>query len=364
MVQLLLEAEQFARKLGDAKRLAAVTSQLTLGYWMLGQHDRALACAHEVQAYAATLESSGLADAAQHNLAMIHHARGDLALALPMLRVLVERFSGKSAGKQLRGWAGYPGVYARTFLISTLSQMGGFAEARHAFEEGRAVADAVQHSHSRTMIMEEYGFCLWVQGEYTQARELLSETLRICERDEVTVMLAPIAARLGVALLETGDLAAGLALLQRDLDRETYKQAAHYGHVYLLIGLSEAKRRSGDVGAAILLAEQAEAATRAAGEQAYRVCALLQLAAALQADPQRGQDALARYDECLSEARRLGMRPWEALAWQGLASHPTFAQDAPRARRALETAFDLWSTLSAPRRCDDVRARLAQLRST
>lgn len=374
MVQLLLEAEQFARKLNDPKRLAAVQSQLTLGFWMLGHHERALACAYSVQAYAATIqEPSGLPDTARHNLAMILHARGELAQALPMLRALAQRFSGESAGKQLRGWAGYPGVYVRTFLISTLSQTGGFAEARRAFEEGRAVAEAQSHSHSRAMIMEEYGFCLWVQGEYAASRELLTATLEICERDEVTVMRAPTVARLGVALIETGELEAGLALLQGDLDRETYKQAAHYGHVYLLIGLSEARRRVGlraglaagaaDVSMAIALAEQAEAVTREAGEQAYRVCALLQLAAALQADPQRSADALARYEEALSETRRLGMRPWEALAWSGLATHPTYVQDAARAQRALETALDLWTTLGAPRRCEDVRARLSQLRA-
>src|SRR5262249_29279114 len=159
----------------------------------------------------------------RHNLAMIYHAQGQLEAALEILRPQAQRFSGADAGKQLRGWAGYPGVYVRTFIISAQSLLGGFAEAHRAFEEGRTVADAFDHADSGTMMMEEFAFCVWVRGDCAAWRALLQDALEMCEREEVLVMHTPIVARLGMALVDTGELATGLALLQDELDRQLYR---------------------------------------------------------------------------------------------------------------------------------------------
>jgi hypothetical protein len=287
---------------------------------------------------------------------MTYHAQGKLDAALDILRPQRQRFSGADAGKQMRAWAGYPGVYVRTFMISALSLLGGFAEAERAFEEGRRVADDFDHPHSRTMIMEEYGYCLWVRGEYAASRSLLMAAFEVCEHDEVLVMHTPIVARLGVAMVRAGELEPGLALLRRELEQKTHRHAAHYGLVFLLIALSEAELLAGDVAAALAHAEHAVAVTAEAGEQAYRVCALLQLAAASELDPERARDAAALYEECEREAERLRMRPWQAFALQQSAR---CLPDRTRAHDQLQRALTIWNELDAPVRAAEVRAALA-----
>ena len=360
VIALLREAEELADKLKDRRRTAAVASQMAAGCWMLGQYESAVAYASKVIEFTEDVDREiGLQEAAYYNLAMSYHAQGKLDAALDILRPQRERFSGADAGKQMRAWAGYPGVYVRTFMISALSLLGGFEEAARMFEEGRQVADAFEHPHSRTMIMEEYGYCLWVRGEYAAARELLTAALEVSERDDVLVMHTPIVARLGVAMVHAGELEAGLSLLTRELEHKTYRHAAHYGLVFLLIALSEAKLLAGDVAAAIGHAEQALAVTAEAGEQAYRVCALLQLAAASEADPKRASGALALYQECEHEAERLRMKPWQAFALQRSARS---LPDRARAREQLQRALALWNELGAPVRVAEVSAELQDKR--
>jgi class 3 adenylate cyclase/tetratricopeptide (TPR) repeat protein len=360
MLQLLLEAQTFAASLADVRRQAAVASQLALAYWMMGRHDEAMQSARRAETLASELNRPelGLHDSARHNIAMIHHARGELSDALPLLRELLGHFSGAEARKQLRGWAGYPGVYVRTFAISCLSLTGGFAEATQLFTEGRAVAEEFEHSHSRTMIMEEQAFCLLVQGEPEAARTLLEEALAICERDHLLVMHSPVTARLGVALVECGEVERGLSMLQRELDRGLYRHAAHYGLVYLLIGLSQARLHRSETAAAVASAREAERVTREAGERGYHVCALVQLAAAQAATASERKQARQTYAQALDAARQIGMPPWEGMCWRGLAGLDLAAGDARAASVGVERALACWAGLGAPRRI----AELEQMR--
>ncbi len=358
MITLLGEAEVYARDLGDERRMAAVASQLAAGLWLTGKHDRALQAAQRALSLTGKLGAAELPleTAARYNVAMIHHARGELESAVTIFREMIEKFSGTLGRQRLVGWSGYPGVFARTFAVSCLSMLGGFEEAGRLLAEGRVLADELNHPHSRTMILEEGGFFRLVTGEPEIALRLLTEAMLICERDEVRVMYAPTAARLGMALLDCGQLVAGRTLLEDAMARETYREAGHYGLDYLLVGLSDAQLRSGEVAAALQTAERAEQDTRSCGEHAYHVCALIQLGAALRASRGREQDARAAYQQALDKALQLGMQPWVAFARQGLAELLQQAGLRTEACRELDAAEQLWARLGAP-------ARVAQLRA-
>jgi class 3 adenylate cyclase/tetratricopeptide (TPR) repeat protein len=360
MLTLLREAEGYARSLGDARRSAAIASQLAAGLWMMGQHEQAMGAAEQALSLSVELGAGEIAlqTAARYNAAMVHHAFGDFERTLSMLSELVQTFSGPLARQRLIGWSGYPSVYVRTFAVSCCCMLGRFEQAQALFEEGRALADELDHPHSRTMILEEGGFLLLMRGEAQAARELLTEALAICERDEVRVMYAPMAARLGVALLDCGQIEQGRALLEDAVARKTYREAAHYGHDYLLMALSDAQLRTGDVRAALQTAREAEQATLGCGEHGYHVCALVQLAAALRASPGSEQQAQATYRQALQKATRLHMRPWVALAREGLAAAMQVQGPCAEARAELEAAAALWTQLGAPLRSADVLAQI------
>jgi class 3 adenylate cyclase/tetratricopeptide (TPR) repeat protein len=352
IISLLREAETYAQALGDKGYLAKIYSQLGTTLWLRGRHEHAMEIAERAHALARELGHFPLATATHFSVALIHHARGQLTHALSLLRQLISNLHGPVVHRRL-GWAGYPSVFARTFVISCDGLLGEFAEADRMYAEGRPMADELDHPYSRTMILEEYGYSQLVRGEARSARQLLELAMQICNENEVVVMHAPIAARLGAALIDSGCLAEGRAVIEDALGRETYRTAGHYAQTYLLLALSDAQIRSAEPALALANAQQAEEITRLAGERAYHVCALTQLATALAHAPDP-TPALETYESALRQASELKMAPFEALALQGKARVLADRGKHEDALRQLDAATDIWSRLGAPARVEQV----------
>jgi class 3 adenylate cyclase/tetratricopeptide (TPR) repeat protein len=363
VIELLREAERYARDLNDAPRLAKVSSQLSAELWVTARYDLGTQAAEECLALARELEGDqfALTSAVRYNIAMIHHGRGEFAAALTILHELVPVFSG-AAGRRRMGWAGYPSVMSRTFICAVAGMTGAFAEAEHAYSEGRALADELDHPFSRTMIMEQYGLCLLVKGESQAAAQVLRQAMEVCLHDEVRTMYTPIASHLGVAMLDLGALEDGRKLLEQAASG-AIDRAGHYAIDYLFIGLSDAQLRTGDVAAALTTAQRALRETESSGEHGFHVRAQLQYAAALaETSGQRPAAALV-LAQAYEQAQRLGMWPWMALADHGLARlHEAEAEYGP-AHDALERALRIWQQLEAPARVQQVTSWIARLRT-
>lgn len=353
LVVLLREAERIAQRLGDRPRQARVYSQLGTALWAQGSYDAAMMAAERAHALAQEQSDFALGTAARYCMGMIQHGRGQLPAARKALQQVIDALPGPLAQRRL-GWAGYPSVLARSFLISAAALEGRFAEADRAFAEGQRLAEQIQHAYSTTMLLEEYGFCQLVRGEVESARSLLERAMSACQEHEVLVMHAPIAARLGEAWTRTGEPERARALLEESLLLGTYRSAAHYGLVFVLVALSEAQRTLGDTGSALTSAGRAEELTRKTGDHAYHVCALLQLAEVqtLQS-PLTASETFAR---AAREARQLGMPPFEAQAWQGRARCGAQLRERAAAATDAQRARDLWRSLQAPRRLLEMEA--------
>jgi class 3 adenylate cyclase len=363
VIQLLREAEQLARELADVGRLARVASQLSAELWLTANYELALRSAEEALALLTQLpgDQFALASSIHYNIAMIHHARGAYDAALLRLHALLPQFSGANAQRRL-GWAGYPSVLVRTFIVSVASMTGNFAEAERMFEEGCALADQLDHPFSRTMIREQYGLCLLVKGEPEAAARILQQALDVCLDDEVHTMYMPIASHLGMALLELGKLEQARTLIEHAA-RAALDRVGHYAITYSGIAQSLAQLYAGDVAAALSSAERALHDTQGCGELGFQVRAQLQYAAALAQSPGRQADAAQAYAEALAQARELAMPPWAALAQQGLAALHEAAGRPDLAGAALEAALRIWRELAAPARVAELSAWRARLAS-
>jgi len=357
IISHLYDAEASARELRDPKRIAKVLAQLGTALWHTSRYDAALEAAERARSHAAKLGDFSLMTAASHCVGMIHHARGNFGSALEALEGVVASLAGPVAVQQL-GWAGYPSIFARTFVISCHTLQGRFAEAERVFEEARSLASAVDHPYSWTMLLEEYGFCQLLRGEFEHARQLCESAAAFCQEGEVLVMYAPTAARLGAALTYSGRAEAAKALIADAFARGTQRCAGHYGVVFLWLAQSDALLHTGELAQALESAERAEEATRLAGEHAYHVSALIQLGDVLLAASETRARAGAVYERALEEARALGTRPFEALALEGKARWLWGRGESERADACFTSADALWCTMNASGR----RARLAELR--
>jgi class 3 adenylate cyclase/tetratricopeptide (TPR) repeat protein len=355
LVGLLREAERIAEQLGDRPRQARVYSQLGTALWAHGGYDAAMLAAERAYALAQEQGDFALSTAARYCVGMIQHGRGQLPAARQALQQVIDALPGKLALRRL-GWAGYPSVLARSFLISAAALEGRFAEAERAFAEGQELAEQIQHAYSTTMLLEEYAFCQLVRGEVESARGLLERAMSTCEEHEVLIMHAPIAARLAEAWTRTGEPERARTLLEDCLVRGTYRSAAHYGLVFVLVALSEAQRTLGDLPNALASARRAEELTRSTGDHAYHVCALLQLGEVQSL--QNVSQASETFARAAREARLLGMSPFEAQAWQGRARCGAQLRERTAAATDAQRARDLWRSLEAPRRLREVEEQI------
>ena len=354
LIQLLLEAEELARGLGDQKRLAKVSSQLSGQFWVTARYEAGRRRAEISLAIAQSLTGDrfALEASARFNLAMIHHACGEYAAALPILRDLAEVFNGDAARKRL-GWAGYPSVLTRQFIISVQGMAGGFAEAEQAFEVGLRYADELEHAFSRTMILEQFGMCLLAQGQGERAVRVLRQALAICDEDEVGTMRSPILSHLGQALLLVGEVeeAAQVIAWAGEVPADL---VGHYALQYRGIARSQLAVAQHDLREAERVAQAALDDARQHGERGFSARALVQCADVVAADPARARVAHQLYRDALAQARALDMQPWAAVAHTGIATTAHALGESTVALESLARARNLWQQLGAP-------ARLAQL---
>jgi predicted ATPase len=362
VISLLSEAEQYARGLDDRRRLAKISSQLSTELWLTARYEAARCQAENALQLAQDLKSDrfALEVGARYNMATIHHACGEFQEALAILRELAVLFTGETARRRM-GWAGYPSVMTRVFIISVQSMLGGFDEAARAFEEGRAFADELDHPFSRTLILEQYGMCLIVRGEAERAAELLQEAIEIGERDEVRTMDTPILSHLGMALLQLGKIDEAALVIERAASGPAGLEG-HYALHYLALARSQLELQRGQLKHAQQLAEAALEDARKHGERGFAVRALLQYAHAVAADAELRDTAVLAYTDALTHAQQLGMQPSAAVALTGLAEVLVRQGRVAEARESLLAAQGLWEALRAPVRVSELRALLVRAR--
>ena len=349
-IELLTLAERYAQGLGDTRSLAYISNQLGTELWVTAQYASARQKAEDALRLSEQLgeDHPVLSISSRYVIASVHHARGELPQALALFRELAALFTGDAARRRL-GWPGYPSVFTRTMIISVQSLLGGFTEAERVFQEALRYADALEHAFSRTMLLEQYGMCLLVQGEAERALQLLGEALATCERDEVNTMLTPITSHLGLALLSLGRLQEAERVIERAATEHT-ELAGHYALGYLAMARSELFLQRGDLVRARQIAQTALEDTARHGERGFHVRARLQYAATLLADPQQLAAAKVTYGETLAQARELDMQPWAALAAAGLARAREQSGELTAAREAGRAALELWRKLEVPAR--------------
>jgi predicted ATPase len=349
-ITLLQEAAREAEALHDVARLARVSSQLSAQLWCVARYEEARQRAEQSLALSAELDGDqfALEASANYNLAMVQHACASFADARMRLDRLQVQLSGAAERRRL-GWAGYPSVLVRTFIISNASMTGDFEDAERAYEQGRAIADALGHAFSRTMLMQQYGMCLLVRGETERAVQVLSECLALCRSEAVVAMTPASKTHLGLALLELGEREHARALIDSIDDAELVR-AGHYATIYKLLAQSELGRCLGELEHARTFAERAVEETARYGEHGFHVLSLVQLADVLCEGGSERQQALPIYEQALKRARELGMRPCCALALQGIATVHAQRGELEQAALAVERAREIWGLLSAPAR--------------
>jgi DNA-binding NtrC family response regulator/tetratricopeptide (TPR) repeat protein/class 3 adenylate cyclase len=340
ILDCLREAEPRAEALGDQRRLARVLSFMAFCVWMTGDHERAVTLGRRALGIAETLQDFPLQVRTNFYVGQAYHALGDYRRAIGVLRGIMDSLEGE-LGQARLGMAGLPSVFARTWLVWCLAELGDFTEGIAGGEEGVRIAEAVDHPFSLAVAYGGLGFVYLYQRDLQRAIPVLEQGLAVCETRYISVMVPWLSSMLGAAYALAGRLVDAQPLLEQAIEQATAMnilgrqalQVAWLGEVHLLAGRLEE---------ALVVAQCALRLSRAHQERGHEAWTLRLLGEiAYHRDPPRVEQAEGYYSQAFALAEELGMQPLLAHCHLGLGRLYRGAGRLEEARAELSTTIAL-----------------------
>jgi class 3 adenylate cyclase/tetratricopeptide (TPR) repeat protein len=293
----LLEAEILARELDDRRRLGWVSVALCLVLSLVDRDDEARRFGDSALRLGRALADRALEAVAKVNLAAVCFITADPATCVRLARDATELLQGDLRLTRL-DQAIIPSVVARHWLARGLAQLGNFEEGIRYGCAAIEIAESLGHPTSTAGAWVALGHLYSERGDFDRARPLLERALALC----------------------------------RDLGFRLYLGVAR-------LNLGEVHARTGSVGEALSLLEEAQEAFRASGRSFDGLIALAVAEAHLHAG--HLEEARASAERALAWARERAERGWEPLARYILGSVATrvFPLEIAVAEQHLEGAL-------------------------
>ena len=360
MLDHLRYAETLAETLGDQQRLGRVYANMSTTFWVAGEVDRALVSGQRALALAATLGDVGLQARAHLSLGMAYYDAGDYPRAVESL----ERNVAILQRDLLYGHLDTGAIVAatsRAWLSLCHVERGAFTEGLALAEEGRRIAETVNHPFSLIEACNGISVVSLRQGDVQRAISMLEQAMSLCQDWHLLLFVPRLAGSLGVAYALDGRITAGLALVEQGVEHVVARGRARslalavvcLSEVYLLADrLEEACQRAAQ---AVELACQ----YKQRGWQAWALW-LLGESTVRQASPVV-VSAVGHYRQALALAEELGMRPLQAHCHRGLGMLYAKTGQQEQARAELSTAMEMYRTMEMTFWLPQAEATLAQV---
>jgi tetratricopeptide (TPR) repeat protein len=248
-------------------------------------------------------------------------------------------------------------VLSRGHLAWSLAELGEFGEAVARGREAVPLADSVGDAYSICHAALGLGGTLIRQGRFQEAIPILERGAAL--GNQVPLLLAPLAADLGIAHARCGRVGQGLTLATQAVESAT--AMGRLGRLALLINhLAEVLLLAGLRDEARVRAARALELSRQKGERGNQVYALRVTAElAASADPPDVAAAETHFAAALRLAAELGMRPLRGRCHLGFAVLYRGIGRSADAESHLEAAGNLFSALGMHYWLEQTRAARA-----
>ena len=347
-----------ARQLDDRARLGKALSRMVTVRIIVGDVEGALAAGQEALELAARLRDPALHVHASYCLGQVYTRIGAYKRAAEVLRGNVEALTHSTPG-DVRLLC----IKSQAWLAEVLGILGEFAEGRrHGQEALRLAMGDGRWSDAPFAVHARLGCLYLAQGDLAAAIRVFEEGLALCRATGNRAPLWAVVGGLGEAYAHTGRVTEGLALLEEAHGDDLRTGRLGSSYVSHLRQLSAVYLLAGRVDEAWPHACQALDLARAQKARGEEVRALFQLGAVYaHASPPDVQQAEARYQEALTYAEALGMRPLQAHCHRGLGTLYAKTARQEQARAALATAIELYRAMEMSFWLPQTEAALAEV---
>jgi tetratricopeptide (TPR) repeat protein len=356
----LREAEALAVALDDPRRLGQVSIFLSIHFYSRGAYAQSSAAAQRALTLAAASGEIVLHALANHYLGRIYEAYGDYRQAIDCFRQTVASLDGAQRYERF-GQVILPAVSSRVLLVVCHAELGTFAEGRALGEEGRQIAETVDHLASLMYTSLALGLLALYQGDLHGALPMLERAISICQEANLRFYFPWLAATLGAVYTLGGRVVDAVPLLTQATAQATAMEVAYFETLCHLC-LGEAQLLAGRLEEAQALAERTLALActyQERGHQAYALRLLGDIAA--RREPPERDQAEAHYRQALALANELGMRPLQAHCHRSLGTLYATTGQREQARAELGTAMSLYHAMDMTFWLPQAEAALAQV---
>lgn len=343
LVDVMRQADALAHALGDKRRLAATTSQLSTALWLAGKHQAGLQSAEEAVRLADELDDFVLRLSARFNKANLLHATGAIREAAEIYSAIIESLAGDLELKRF-GWPGIPSILARGLLTWSLVSLGDFDRARQTKDRAMELIGHIREPYSVAYAYLGQGLYQLATGEAKAAIASFEAAYRITQQADIVLPIAT--AWLGSAYAQGGRPRDALALLLEAERKAAYRSGGLYNSIHHYMALARAHLAVGDLPSARTAIGRAEEIAERAGELAHLAEVLHVRGRIEAADPASDASAACDcYRRAVDIARARDLRPLIAHCLAGMAEACDAAGDGAAAAAHKEQARRLFEEL-------------------
>jgi class 3 adenylate cyclase/tetratricopeptide (TPR) repeat protein len=360
ILAVLREAEALAEALADHHRLGQVLLFLSQHFYHGGAYDQAIAAAQRVLAFATAGRDAVLHARANYYRGVAYEAQTDYRQAIECFGEIVAALDGTRRYERF-GQATLPAVVSRANSAGCHAELGMFAEGRALGEEGLRMAEAAAHPASLMIALWGMGLLALRQGGLPEALPRLEQALGICQDTDLPSWFPRMAAPLGAAYTLAGRVADALPVLTQAMAQAIATERVDF-QARCRLPLGEVQLLAGHLEEAQTLAKRALTHARAhqeRGHQAYGLRLLGDIAA--RREPPDVEQAETHYQQALTLADELSMRPLVAHCHLGLGTLYATVGQREQARTGLITAIELYRAMDMTFWLPEAEAALAQV---
>ena len=341
----LREAEAIAQGIGDHKRLGRVLNFLTGYYDLVGEHGRAIESgARGLHFNKGDLE---LNTVTHYYMGLAYHHMGQYRQSITTLNQALYAVNDERYKYERFGTANVISVVCRSWLTQCCAQLGEFKDGIPIAETGIRIAEESEHAYSLAYAYCSLGFLLLVKGDLEQAIRALERSRNICEASEIRVLTTHVGSNLGYAYALAGRLDDAIPLMEKAEEQSELigrkagwsLRLTWHGQTCLLAGQIDAAREHG---------QHALALAADTGERGYQAWALKLLGDVAQEQSPDLAQARSYYDQSMTLANQLEMRPLQAHIHLSLGQLHRRENQIDHARNELSLALTSYRSLEMP----------------